>query len=173
MIHFKGLCAVALLGIAPVALAADGVANALRDAKSLTSCMKSLDTDCTMKWTYTKLLEEQGFAVTTLRAQLNASFENIKVADGKTERLELGVAGAPFPADGKQYIFIPYQETMAIQGQLYSQTAYFIGVSEDNGVSWKFVDGFGYSEKNIREVIPGYGGSPLPPRATDPPTVLP
>ena len=173
MIRLKCLCAVALLGLAPAVRAADSVANALRDAGSLATCMKALDTECTIKWTYTKLLEQQGFALTTLRAQLNVSFENIRVAQGKIERLELGAAASPFPGDGKQYIFIPYLETMNLQGQVYSQTAYFIGLSDDGGVSWKFVDGFGFSQKNIREVIPSYGGGPLPPRATDPATALP
>lgn len=173
MIPFKCLCAVALVGFAPLAFAADSAANALRDAQSLATCMKALDTECTMKWIYTKMLEEQGFSLTTLRAQLNASFENIRFVNGKTERFELGAAGSPFAGDGKQYIFIPYQETMNVQGQRYSQTAYFIGVSEDAGVSWKFVDGSGFSAKNIREVIPSYGGGPLPPRVTDPASAVP
>ena len=173
MIQIRCLSAVVLLGLAPVALAADGAANAVRDATSLASCMKALDTECTLRWMYTKLLVAQGFSLTELRAQLNVSFENIKVANGKTERLELGAAGAPFSGDGKLYVFIPYHETMSIQGQVYSQTAYFIGVSEDEGVSWKFIDGSGFSEKNIREVIPSYGGGPLPPRATDPATAVP
>jgi hypothetical protein len=165
--------AAALLSIAPVALAADSAANALRDANSLAVCMKALDADCTLKWMYTKPLEAQGFEVGELRAQLNVSFENIKLVHGQTERFDLGAAGLPFPGDGKQYIFIPYQETMLVQGQRYSQTAYFIGVSEDQGVSWKFVDGIGFSLKNIRTVIPSYSGGPLPPRATDPPSTLP
>ena len=167
MLHFKCLCAVTLLGFAPAAFAADSASNALRDAQSLATCMKALDTECTMKWIYTKMLEEQGFSLATLRGQLNASFENLRFGKGKTERFELGAAGAPFAGDGKHYIFIPYQETMSVQGQRYSQTAYFIGVSEDAGVSWKFVDGIGFSEKNIREVIPSYAGGPLPPRVTD------
>ena len=167
------LYAIALLGIAPTAFAADSAANAFRDANSLATCMKALDTECTLKWLYTKNLEEQGFGLGELRAQLNVSFENIKLVHGETERFELGTAGSPFPGDGRQYIFIPYQETMLIQGQRYSQTAYFIGVSENSGESWKFVDGIGFSEKNIRTLIPSYGGAPLPPRATDPPTALP
>ena len=173
MIQVRGLYAVVLLSIAPVALAADSTANAVRDATSLARCMKALDTECTLKWLYTKLLVAQGFSLTELRAQLNVSFENIKVANGKTERLELGAAGAPFSGDGRQYIFIPYQEAMNIQGQRYSQTAYFIGVSDDAGASWKFVDGIGFSEKNIRTIIPSYAGGPLPARATDPPSALP
>lgn len=173
MIRCRFLSAVALLGIAPVALAADSIASALHDAQSLVDCMKALDTECTMKWMYTKPLLAQGFELGELRAQLNVSFENIRVAQGKIERFELGAAGWPFPGDRKQYIFIPYQETMILQGQRYSQTAYFIGVSEDQGVSWKFADGIGFSQKNIRTVIPSYAGGPLPPRATDPPSSLP
>ena len=73
MVHLKCLYAVALLGMAPMAVAGDNSANALRDAKSLAGCMKALDTECTMKWTYTKLLEKQGFEIGELRAQLNAS----------------------------------------------------------------------------------------------------
>jgi hypothetical protein len=173
MVQFKCLYAIAVLGIAPAALAADSVSNALRDARSLASCMKALDTECTLKWIYTKTLEDQGFDLGELRAELNVSFENIKLVHGETERFDLGTAGSPFPGDGKQYIFIPYHETMIVQGQRYSQIAYFIGVSEDAGKSWKFVDGNGFSEKNIRTVIPSYGGGPLPPRSSDPPTAVP
>ena len=173
MNRFTCLCVLAGLAIAPMALAADSVANAVRDAGALTACMKALDTECTLQWLYTKSLEQQGFDLKTLRAELNVSFENIRYAQGKTERLDLGTTGTPFSGDGKQYIFIPYQERMNVQGEVYSQTAYFIGVSEDEGRSWKFVDGIGFSEKTIRQVIPSYGGGPLPPRRTDPPTVLP
>jgi hypothetical protein len=173
MIHCKCLSAAALLVVAPVALAADSAANALHDARSLADCMKALDTECTLKWMYTKPLLDQGFGLGELRAQLNVSFENLKLVHGETERFEFGAPGSTFAGDGKQYIFIPYQETMNIQGQRYSQTAYFIGVSEDAGGSWKFVDGIGFSEKNIRTIIPSFSGGPLPPRATDPPTALP
>jgi hypothetical protein len=173
MIRFSYLYALAVLGIAPLALAADSAANAMQDAKSLASCMKALDTECTLKWMYTKPLEAQGFELGELRAQLNVSFESIKLVHGQTERFDVGTAWSPFTGDGKQYIFIPYQETMNIQGQRYSQTAYFIGVSEDAGASWKFVDGIGFSMKNIRTVIPSFTGGPLPPRETDPPTALP
>jgi hypothetical protein len=173
MNKFSYLHAIALLAMASVASAGDAVSNAVRDASSLASCMKALDTECTMKWLYTKQLEKQGFDLQTLRAELNVSFENIRFAQGKTERLDLGVPGTPFSGDGRQYIFIPYQERMNIQGQIASQTAYFIGVSEDAGMSWKFVDGIGFSEKNIREIIPSYAGGPLPPRQTDPPPTDP
>lgn len=173
MIRFKAISALALLGIAPLAFAADSASNALHDARSLANCMKALDTECTLKWMYTKPLEAQGFEIGELRAQLNVSFENLKLVHGETERFDVGAAWSPFTGDGKQYIFIPYQETMNIQGQRYSQTAYFIGVSEDAGASWKFVDGIGFSMKNIRTVIPSFNGGPLPPRATDPPSALP
>ncbi len=169
MIHIRSACAIALLCVAPATYAADSGANALRDARSLASCMKALDTECTLKWMYTKNLEQQGNDLASLRAELNVSFENIRYAQGKTEQFELGMPGAPFAGDAKQYIFIPYQETMNVQGQMYSQTAYFIGVSEDEGLSWKFVDGTGFTEKNIREIIPSYAGGPLPPTRSDPP----
>ena len=169
----RSLYAIALLGMAAVAAAADPVANAVRAASALAGCMKALDTECTMQWLYTKQLEKQGFDLKTLRAELNVSYENIRFAQGKTERLELGAPGAPFSGDGRQYIFIPYQERMNIQGQIASQTAYFIGISEDVGTTWKFVDGIGFSEKNIREIIPSYDGRGLPPRETDPASALP
>ncbi|HEV2701249.1 MAG TPA: hypothetical protein VGV09_06440 [Steroidobacteraceae bacterium] len=172
MIQFKWLWALALLGSAPLALA-DSAANALHDAKSLASCMKALDTECTLKWLYTRQLEAQGFELGELRAQLTVSFESIKLVHGETERFDVGAPWPPFSGDGKQYIFIPYQETMSIKGQRYSQTAYFIGVSEDAGASWKFVDGIGFSMKNIRTVIPSFNGGSLPPRETDPPSALP
>lgn len=173
MSHCRILCAITFLGAAPVALAADSAANALHDAKSLTECMRHLDADCTLKWMYTKPLLDQGFEPGELRAELNVTFENIRLAHPEAQQFDLGKPTEPFAGDGRQYIFIPYQETMTVKGQRYSQTAYFIGVSENAGASWKFVDGIGFSERNIRTVIPSYAGGPLPPRATDPPSRLP
>jgi hypothetical protein len=40
---------------------------------------------------------------------------------------------------------------------------FFIGVSEDSGVSWKFVDGQQITKDTIGHVIPGYVGQ-LPER---------
>jgi hypothetical protein len=54
---------------------------------------------------------------------------------------------------------------LEVRGQNTLSKASFIGVSDDSGVSWKFVDGQKTTPENIGQIIPGYGGAALPPRA--------
>ncbi|MGC1388435.1 MAG: hypothetical protein WA807_10545 [Steroidobacteraceae bacterium] len=56
---------------------------------------------------------------------------------------------------------------LQLHGQNTLSKAFFIGISEDNGVSWKFVDGQKTTPENIGSIIPGYGGATLPPRAIE------
>jgi hypothetical protein len=43
-----------------------------------------------------------------------------------------------------------------------------LGTAEDQGATWKFMDGIAIAEDNIQAVIPGYAGGALPPKSREP-----
>jgi hypothetical protein len=68
-----------------------------------------------------------------------------------------------FSGDDHLYAFVPYIDRLEIPGQASKEVrAFFIAISHDAGNSWKFVDGEGITPENLRKIIPGYGGQPLP-----------
>jgi hypothetical protein len=52
---------------------------------------------------------------------------------------------------------------LTTRGQDTTGKAFFLGISDDAGISWKFVDGQKITQDNIKMFIPGYDGATLPP----------
>jgi len=153
----------AALGLASLQLCAgDLSAEAARDARHLVSCMKDFDAPCANSLTYTKALEDHGFSRDQLDQVVTNLYQKLKSVGAKYSRFELGAAGEPFVVGEKTYIFIPYEMEMVLDGRDTSSKAFFVGVSEDSGVSWKFFDGRRLTQDNVDAIIPGYKGAPLP-----------
>jgi hypothetical protein len=142
--------------------AGDLAAQATREARRLVACMQAFDAACANALTYTKALEEHGFSHDQLDQIVTNLYQKLKSADAKYSSFELGSSGEPFVAGDKTYIFIPYEMDMVFDGKDTSSKAFFVGVSEDSGVSWKFFDGRRVTKDNVETIIPGYKGAPLP-----------
>lgn len=148
-----------------IASAAESPADrALAQAKALAEHMKNFDSDGAASLTYLRFFERMGMdpaKVIQASAKLN---DELRAASARYTRFELGPPRQPFAGDGLLYVFIPYLLEMEVRGKRHLQEAFLIGVSEDQGQSWKFVDGVSSTPQNITTVIPGYGGAPLPPK---------
>jgi hypothetical protein len=142
--------------------AADLSAGAIRDAKRLVACMKEFDAACANSLTYTKALEDQGVSRDRLDRVVTGLYQDLKSMGARYSRFELGAAGQPFVLREKTYIFIPYEMQLVADGKDTSLKAFFVGVSEDFGNSWKFFDGQRLTRDNVGTIIPGYQGAPLP-----------
>ncbi len=147
-----------LLAFAVAVSAADISANASRDAASLVNCMKVFDASCSISLTYTKVLEQHGISHGQLDQAVGGLYANLKSIHAIYSRLELSTPWPPFENSGRSYIFIPYYAVLEANGRKMTAKSYFIGVSEDSGVLWKFVDGQQITKDTIGHVIPGYVG---------------
>ena len=154
---FVTVLALALVCAAPVR-AADIAANASHDAARLAGCMKAFDASCANSMTYTKILEEHGISRSQLDQQVGAMYANLKSAHATYSRFDLGAPWPPFVMLGRRYIFIPYNAVLVGMGRKVAAKSFFIGVSEDDGTSWKFMDGQQLTKDMIGQVIPGYAG---------------
>ena len=163
----RGATLALLAGLAawPAVRAADSspAANALRDAQQLVACLRALDASCAARYTNTRYLEAQGATRAELIAAADELNRNLKSLGAKYTRFDLGRPWTPFAGDGRLYTFVPYTQTLEAGDKQATVRAYFIGISEDAGASWTFVDGIHTSAGSIRDIIPSYAGAPLPP----------
>jgi hypothetical protein len=154
---FESALALALLVSMPCR-AADIAATASRDAARLSSCMEAFDALCANSMTDTKILEEHGISRSQLDQQVGAMYANLKTSQVTYSRFDLGAPWPPFVTLGRRYIFIPYTAVLVGMGRRVAAKSFFIGVSEDDGSSWKFVDGQRLTKDMIGQIIPGYVG---------------
>ena len=143
--------------------AADIAANASRDAARLVACMKAFDAGCVNSLTYTKMLEDHGISRDQLDQGLVKMYRQMKSLRARYAVFELSAAWPPIVSRENTFVFIPYSMVLTARGQDTIGKAFFIGISGDSGVSWKFVDGQKITQDNIKMFIPGYDGAALPP----------
>jgi hypothetical protein len=162
----KRICAfVALIGSAAICLAADSnekVPAAMRDARRLVECMKAFDPVCSVALTYSKFLEDRGMPHDYMVKSVTELDAKLKSIGAKYTRFELIAPSTTYSGDGRDYTFVPYEQMLETGPMRGGLKAYFIGVSQDNGNSWQFVDGVKTTPANIRIVMPSYAGQPLP-----------
>jgi len=143
--------------------AADLSDNASRDALRLVACMKAFDATCANSLIYTKMYEEHGISRDQLDQGLAKMYLQMKSRRARYTQFELSAPWPPFLSGGNTYIFIPYNMVLTASRQDTLGKAFFIGISADSGISWKFVDGQKITQDNIKMIIPGYDGAILPP----------
>jgi hypothetical protein len=165
--HFKLFLTLALLVSVMPVNAAEISANASRDAVRLVACMKDFDAVCANSLTYTKIFEDHGISRDQLDHTVADLYQQLKSAHARYTRFDLSAPWPPFVAGRLTYIFIPYNMVLEVRGQDTWSRAFFIGVSDDSGVSWKFIDGQKTTQDNIGSIIPGYEGATLPPTSIE------
>lgn len=94
---------------------------------------------------------------------LAALTETFRSARNTGHKLDQIVVGQPSPLgrDGKQiFVFFPYVGVSSNNEISTTIEAFYLGVSEDSGLNWKFVDGSRMDQRNIKMFIPSYSGQP-------------
>ena len=160
----RAIAALLLVGSVCASGAAEPMDRAVQQAQMLVDRMKAFDSDGMLAWTYTRFFERMKIDPERLRNAVTELNAKLKSVEAVYTRFELQPNEKPFAGDEQLYVIIPYSQIMEAKGRRLLQEAFFIGVSEDQGQNWKFVDGISATQDNIRMVIPSYSGAPLPPR---------
>jgi hypothetical protein len=166
--HLKVIFVSVLILSARNVRAGDLSANASRDAMRLVACMKSFDSACANSLTYTKVFEDHGISRGQLEQRVADQYQKLKSMHATYSRFDLDAPWPPFVASGRNYVFVPYNMTLETGEQRAASKSFLIGVSEDSGASWKFVDGQRVTQDNIGMFVPGYAGDKLPPTSFSP-----
>ncbi len=141
---------------------------AARTLAELVSCMRSFDAECVTSRTYAEFFKRNGVNPKKAARALLDLYSRLKADGAKYSEFTLGDAQNQTPNGRSLYVIVPYSSVLELAGRKIQQEAFFIGVSEDAGETWKFLDGISTTQENIRKVIPNYSGAPLPARRMRP-----
>jgi hypothetical protein len=155
----------ALVLIAPLAtLGASPENPAMKDANHLASCIRVLDVDCVVSLTYQPATQNGASAQSDVVKDIKDRYGNSDTGT-RLAVFSLKDPTPEFSGDGKAYVFIPYTMVLVTPGVSAAEfQAFLIGISTDNGMTWKFVDNWRASEEAVRQVFPGYSGIPSLPK---------
>jgi hypothetical protein len=148
-----------------IAASTEKAVAALRDAHQLVDCMMAFDTACVIKSTYTEYLQRQGTTPQQLEKSVANVYAQLRAMGGKFTRIDLAQPTDTFSGDVREFIFIPYDQVLQLSDRQIRTRSYLIGISQDSGKTWRFVDGVKITRENIQLIIPSYGGRPPLPRS--------
>jgi hypothetical protein len=157
-----------LLAASMMASGAEVDSTAMRDAKTLASCIKASDVECIVSFSYRDKATIEN---------PNGKADLIKDIHGRYGHAESGpplvdfILGGPSPefsGDGKKFVFIPYSKQYWSPSVSALHPGFLIGVSIDDGTTWTFVDNWRATEEAVLLVYPGYVGQPKIPEVGGP-----
>jgi len=137
--------------------------HARRDAQRLADCNLALDADCVIELSDAKVYErlsKSGYSFADAQRMAFGSFKRSRVGWTK---YEIAAPSKEFRGDGRVYRFVPYASTFNFGDRAVDVKSYLIGVSADEGETWKFVDGQCFTPTIIKRIFPSYNFDPLPP----------
>lgn len=143
--------------------------TAVRDAQRLAHCMITLDTACVVALSdvagFDRLASPLARRHWDFVEAQQGWFDGLKRVGASYTQFDVSRHPEVFSIHGRMYAFVPYRQTLTWPGHpVRPQACYFIGVSGNGGLSWKFVDGRAVTQRNAHLIIGGYQGNPpLPP----------
>jgi ribosomal protein L12E/L44/L45/RPP1/RPP2 len=163
----RGLLAAALLLEAALVLASpeDDIKAALRDAEVWVDCTRSFDAACVAARSDDEYLRGLGTTPELFARTQSLLYARLKELHAVVTRFDLDRPREEFRLDGRDVVFIPYDEAIDAGGNHAESSAYLIGLSRDLGAHWQFVDGSTVTLADIRIVLPSYMGEPPLPEA--------
>ena len=114
--------------------------------------------DATIKGDYGQLVDHTYDGVVKLLGGREKAIKTIEAAMGTLKGQGITIKSytvgepGPFLAEGDNtFVVVPSKLEMSIPGGKALAKSYLLGISSDEGKTWKFVDGAGMSNKEFRE----------------------
>jgi len=145
--------------------ARDLLENVTRDALRMVACVRALDEPCAQSLTYTKFFEEKDLSRAQLDQKVADVYQSLRSIGATYSSFYLSAPWQQFSLNKLTYAFVPYSYRLLARGETTQVQAFFIGVSEDSGSTWKFMDGVSVTPDNIDLILPGFHGGMLPPKS--------
>jgi hypothetical protein len=142
----------------------DEIAAAMRDARSWVDCIKAFDAVCVANGTDVEYLRSVGTTTELFAKSESYLYNALKTAGGRVTRFDLTPPREVFSLDGREFVFISYEQMFDTNDRHAQSASYLIGASNNKGASWQFVDGSTVTRGDMRLLMPSYRNAPpLPP----------
>jgi hypothetical protein len=156
------LCVISFVACGAVAIGSPEE-QATAQAQVLIERMKAFNASAVVASMPSKFLTRMRWDREAARRDLTALYDRLK-ARGVSFEISLGSPTKAFRADDGLFTFVPYAIISPDPKGRRRQLSFFIALSEDNGTTWKFLDGHTIdSRKKMSDLIPGFPGVDIPP----------
>lgn len=149
-------------------------ANCRRDAQASVDAFMSRDVDAMLRFVHPDAIRAQGKTIEQMRAQLVATFADM---DRQGVRFDPPAITGPedtFGGKGDRRFGIVTQTLIVHTPTSRSQgKGYLLGVSDDRGQTWRFVDSATLSTLGVTKAFPDYPTALRSLPTLAPPTVIP
>ena len=149
---------------APATTSTPALQAAERQAREMASAMLRSDYQTITRSTYPRVVQLNGGA-DRMEQMMREGSAKMR-ADGVTFH-DVSVRRATWSdlTGRRWYAIIPETVTMRTPKSLLVQESYLLGISDDRGATWSFIDGAGLNEQNLKAVLPDAPASlRLPPK---------
>lgn len=152
-----------ILLICPRFAYAQPTVEALATLQRLVDAVRMGDAKAVVNLTHPKVHELAGGREKMLSV-LTETLQSAKITGHKRDRVVIGKPSA-LGRDGKQiFFFVPYVGVSSNNERSATIEAFYLGISADDGDTWRFVDGSRMDQQTIKLFIPSYSGEPPLPR---------
>ncbi len=104
--------------------------------------------------THKNVLEQLGGTARALET-IKAQMDMMKQRDMKITQFKIGKLQAFASTADNKFLVVPTQMTISLPGATIQADSYLLGISPDQGKSWKFVDGAGIvTEEQQKKILP-------------------
>lgn len=151
-----------------------GRANCLRDAQASVDAFMSRDADAMVRFMHPDALRAQGKTPDEMRTYLVASFAEMDRQGVRYDPPSLVVPDQTFSGKGDRRFGIVSQALIVHAPTSRTQSkGYLLGVSDDRGKTWRFIDSATLAGLEVTKVFADYPVSQRSLPTLAPPTVIP
>jgi hypothetical protein len=147
-----------LLAMAPVvALAQDISATIRQEARKCAKALLSADYEGLVAYSHRRVIEGVG-GKDAMIAVVKRGTEKMRSQGTTIEDVTIGEPEKPRKVDSWLVALIPQRILMKVSGGQLEQESHLLGISEDDGAEWVFIDVGTLTKVNFSEVFPELAG---------------
>jgi len=146
-----------LASIATPALADETTDLIKQEAEKCTKALLAADTDEVVRYSHPRLIEKMG-GKEAMVEKFKKGVEDMRAHGVIIEKGTIGEPEKPVKADAWLVSLVPQTLVAKVQGNRVEKQTHIIGISEDGGKKWTFIDVGERSEAQLLEVFPELKG---------------
>lgn len=154
----RSLLSIFFLSAMPTLTLADEATDFIKqEADKCTKAMLTAEPEGVARYSHPRLLEGIG-GKDALVAAIKKAMDGMKAQGVTVEKATIGEPEKPVKVDTWQVSFVPQTLVLKINDNRIQKDSHLLGISEDEGKKWTFVDVGQMSEEQLAQVFPELKG---------------